>query len=436
MSEASDFLNATAAERGADCEVWENAHETDELVCRDGAVERRVATAATATALTVWKDGTEGYAVHIPGGADASLVDTALAVGRALGSAPPAPAHRTPPPAEPGPGPLADPRLDETVAQRLAKLTADPGDVDVELRARADRSRVLLHRAGGEPLRHTTGTFQLQARITAKGRRVGFIAHQMFGRSADAVLADAEGTELAELTALARVLARDPVPHLSHDDVLLDGRVMVKLFMLAVPAFQLDSVLEGRSPLAGRTGERIGSAGLSLVDDPLAADSPLPTPWDDEGTACRATTLLEDGVLRGFLSSRRTAAEAGTVSTGSGRRGASGEMPTVQPGFLALRPGTPLGDAPRDGRTLLKVVQANGAHTSNVITGDFSIGANAVLVTPDGAQHNAGNITLAGNVFELLTRIDGHDGRPRVNRGHTSFVTSPGVWTSGLTIGR
>ncbi|MFJ5045390.1 metallopeptidase TldD-related protein [Streptomyces sp. NPDC088719] len=434
MSEASDFLNATAADRGADSEVWENAHETDELVCRGGAVERRVSTAATATALTVWQDGCEGYAVHVPGGADASLVDTALAVGRALGSGTPAPARRTGRAEEPRT--LADPRLDEAVARRLAGLTAGASDVDVELRARADRSGVLLHRAGCEPLRHTTGTFQLQARITAKGRRVGFIAHQMFGRSVDAVLKDVEATELDDLTALARVLASEPVPRLTHDDVLLDGRVMAKLFMLAVPAFQLDSVLEGRSPLAGRTGERIGSAGLSLVDDPMAADSPLPVPWDDEGTVCAPTTLLKDGVLRGFLSSRRTAAEAGTVSTGSGRRGSSGEMPTVQPGFLALRPAAVLGDAPLDGRTLLKVVQANGAHTSNVITGDFSIGANAVLVTPDGVQHNAGNITLAGNVFDLLTRIDGHDGRQRLNRGHTSFVASPGVWATGLTVGR
>ncbi|MEV0963201.1 metallopeptidase TldD-related protein [Streptomyces sp. NPDC049910] len=434
MSEASDFLNATAAGRGADSEVWENTHETDELVCREGAVERRVAATTTATALTVWKDGAEGYAVHIPGGADAALVDTALAVGRALGSAAPAPARPTTPAA--GPRLLAQPRLDEAVARRLARLTAGPADVDVELRARADRSRVLLHRAGCEPLRHTTGTVQLQARITAKGPRVGFIAHQMFGRSVDAVLEDAAGAELDDLTALARVLAREPVPRISHDDVLVDGRVMVKLLMLAVPAFQLDSVLEGRSPLAGRTAERIGSAGLSLVDDPTAADSPLPTPWDDEGTACRPTTLLENGVLRGFLSSRRTAARAGTVSTGSGRRGPSGEMPTVQPGFLALRPATSLGDAPLDGRTLLKVVQANGAHTSNAITGDFSIGANAVLLTPDGARHNAGNITLAGNVFRLLARIDGHDGRTRLHRSHTSFIASPGVWTSGLTIGR
>ncbi|MFE5888959.1 metallopeptidase TldD-related protein [Streptomyces sp. NPDC056468] len=434
MSETTDFLNEAAARRGADSEVWENAHETDELVCRDGTVEREVEAATTATALTVWKDGTEGYAVHIPGGPDASLVDTALAVGRALGPAPAPPTPHTPSVA--GPRLPAEPRLDESVARRLAKLTAGPADVDVELRARADRSRVVLHRAGHAPQHHSTGTFQLQARVTARGERVGFIAHQMFGRSVDAVLQHAEGVELDELTSLARVLASEPAPRLSHDDVLVDGRVMAKLFMLAVPAFQLDSVLEGRSPLADRVGERIGAPGLSLVDDPTAADSPLPTPWDDEGTPCRPTTLIADGVLRGFLSSRRTAAEAGTASTGSGRRGPSGEMATVQPGFLALRPATDLGDSPRAGRTLLKVVQANGAHTSNAITGDFSIGANAVLVTPDGGLHNAGNITVAGNVFELLGRIDGHDGQPRLNRSNTSFVATPGVWTSSLTIGR
>ncbi len=110
-------------------------------------------------------------------------------------------------------------------------------------------------------------------------------------------------------------------------------------------------------------------------------------------------------------------------------------MTTVQPGHLVLSHTEDLGTETRPGRTVLHIVQANGAHTSNPITGDFSIGANAVLVSPDGTRRNAGNITLAGNVFDLLRSIDGHDGRVRVNRSNNSFVAGPGVWTRSLTVG-
>ncbi|QSS94817.1 TldD/PmbA family protein [Streptomyces sp. M54] len=434
---ASDALLAEAARHGADAEVWTAWHETDELVCRDGAVERRSEVLSGATALTVWADGNEGYAVrNAPGATDTALVTTALAIGRVLAAGDTAPAPRTDraPRTEP-PAPL--PRIGADATARLRALTegADDGDVEIELRARADRTRVRLHRAGTDPAEYDTGVAQLFARITARGSGTGYIGHQIFGRTMDGVLDAAERTELGELVGLARILTTRPATALDHDDVLVDGRVLCRLLTLVAPAFLLDSVLEGRSPLKDGIGERVASPGVTLVDDPTADDAPLPAPWDGEGTPTGPTVLVEDGVLRGFLSSRRTAAEAGAPATGSAQRGANGEMTTVQPGHLVLSHTEDLGTETRPGRTVLHIVQANGAHTSNPITGDFSIGANAVLVSPDGTRRNAGNITLAGNVFDLLRSIDGHDGRVRVNRSNNSFVAGPGVWTRSLTVG-
>ncbi|MET7570017.1 metallopeptidase TldD-related protein [Streptomyces sp. NPDC005492] len=433
----SDTLIEQAALHGADAEVWTLRRRTEELVCRLGAVERRSEVATGATALTVWLEGTEGYAVqNVPDSRDPALVTAALAVGRALS------ATGTAPPPPPAPGPphripdTPPPRLDTEAAERLRTLSTGDDGLEVELRARADRSRIRLHRAGTPPIGYDTGVVQMHTRITARGDGIGHIGHQSYGRSVPGLLDRLATEELPELIGLARLLATEPVPRLAYDDLLVDGRVLVKLLSLIVPAFQMDSVLEGRSPLADRTGEAVASPGVSLVDDPTAPDSPLPVPWDGEGTACGPTALIEDGTLRGFLSARRTAAEAGTNSTGSGQRGPGGEMVTVQPGCLLLRHTTDLGTEFRPGRTVLHVVQANGAHTSNPITGDFSIGANAVVVGPDGSRGNAGNITLAGNVFELLRNLDGHDGRTRVNRAHDSFVAGPGVWTTSLTTGR
>ncbi|GAA2496123.1 hypothetical protein GCM10010406_35510 [Streptomyces thermolineatus] len=432
---ASEALLAEAARHGADAEVWTAWHETDELVCRAGTVERRSEVSSGATALTVWAEGNEGYAVrNVPGATDPALVTTALEVGRVLaaGNAVPAPradrAPRTPPAAPP-------PRIGADAAERLRALTGGAGDLEVEMRARADRTRVRLHRAGTGPAEYETGVAQLFVRITARGEGTGYIGHQIFDRTVEGLLDRAERTELPGLTTLARVLASRPATALDHDDLLVDGRVLSRLLTLVTPAFLLDSVLEGRSPLKDRVGERVASPGVTLLDDPTSADCPLPTPWDGEGTPTGPTVLVEDGFLRGFLSSRRTAAAAGAPATGSAHRGANGEMPTVQPGHLLLSHTDDLGTEVRPGRTVLHVIQANGAHTSNPITGDFSIGANAVLVAPDGTRRNAGGITLAGNVFELLRSIDGHDGRVRVNRSNNSFTAGPGVWTRSLTVG-
>ncbi|WP_406145197.1 metallopeptidase TldD-related protein [Streptomyces sp. NBC_01012] len=434
MSRASETLVEEAARHGADAEVWTVRQGIDELVSRGGVIERHSEVTTGATAVTVWADGTEGYAVqNTPDSTDTDLVATALGVGRALAT--PAKPPPLPPTAPDVPdGPL--PYLDAVAAERIRRFSEADDDLEVELRVRADRARVRLHRAGAAPARYATGVVQVHARLTARGDGIGYMGHQTYGRTVRDVLDTVEKKELPELRDLARVLAERPVGELAYDDLLVDGRVLVRLLTLVAPAFLLDSVLEGRSPLAGRTGERVAAAGVSLVDDPTADDSPLPVPWDGEGTPCGPTVLVEDGVLCGYLSARRTAAEAGTAGTGSGQRGPSGEMSTVQPGHLRLRHTTDLGTEVRAGRTVLHVVQANGAHTSNPITGDFSIGANAVVVSPDGTRRNAGNITLAGNVFDLLRHIDGHDGRTRVNRSNNAFVAGPGVWTTCLTTGR
>lgn len=452
-----------AARAGADCEVWTTRRVLEEVVCRAGVVERRSDVASGATAVTVWEEDAEGrregYAVQaLPFSADPSIVRTALEVGRALPHKATAPGSAgTGPAGSSGSGtgsagadagasgdaaapvrPACDARLDERLVDIVRKLSESPAHQDVELRAKAERATVHLHPAGAEARQHTTGLFQLQARITttAPSGGVGFISDQTYGTDADALLDQATRQGLPELCDLAGVLAEAPADDVDHDDVLVSGWVMVKLLSLVVPAFLQDTVVEGRSPLGEKVGQQVCARGVDLVDDPFAAAYPLSAPWDDEGTPTRTTELVVDGTLRGFLSHRHSAALAGTHSTGSGRRSAGGEMPRVQPSHLSLRPGPLIGPDPRAGRRLLRIVQANGAHTSNGITGDFSIGANAVLENPDGTRCNAGSITVAGNVFELLGSIEGHDGAVRASRSHTTFVTSPGVWTEAVAIGR
>lgn len=443
MTETSESLITRARELGADAEVWTKSSTLSSLVCRGGVVERRSDELRQATAMTTWRDGQEGYAIHAPL-TGPHLVDQALAVGAALGRSDfIAPALAAGAASRAGAGLFTDavsPAGDTDASSgadlenTLMALSHAFVDAEVELRATTEQFTISSHRSGTLPQSYRARTQTVQARITVHGDRVGYISHE-FHAPTNRDLTTQLHSELHHLVADARTLAESPATEFEFDAVLLHGRIAGSLLELIAPAFQQDTVLEGRSPLEGLVGKSIGESHLRLVDDPLSATAPLSMPWDDEGTEVRRTVLIEDGVLRGFLNSRRTTGGSDGARTGNGWRGPSGEMPTVQYSNLQVEMATSPDLGERRGQVLY-VIQANGAHISNGITGDFSIGANALLLCSDGRRRNVGQISVAGNVFDLFKNITGHDGRVSVGGGGRSFLGAPGLWVDGLVIGR
>jgi len=97
------------------------------------------------------------------------------------------------------------------------------------------------------------------------------------------------------------------------------------------------ALLEERSYFAGRIGERAFDPKLTLVDDPLSETS-LPRTFDFEGTPKQRVPLIEEGVIRGPVWDRATAARAGRASTGHGLPAGTRSFGAV-PTNLALAPG-------------------------------------------------------------------------------------------------
>lgn len=67
------------------------------------------------------------------------------------------------------------------------------------------------------------------------------------------------------------------------------------------------------------TGTRIGSATVTIVDDPTIEHSYGYYPFDDEGVKARRRFLYKEGVINEFLHNRESAAKLGTRSNGSSR---------------------------------------------------------------------------------------------------------------------
>jgi TldD protein len=74
------------------------------------------------------------------------------------------------------------------------------------------------------------------------------------------------------------------------------------------------------SAFAGLMGQRIASPGITVVDDGTLPDRRGSITIDDEGTSSNCTTLIEDGVLVGFMQDRLNARLMGVTPTGNGRR--------------------------------------------------------------------------------------------------------------------
>ncbi|HVY12360.1 MAG TPA: metallopeptidase TldD-related protein, partial [Alphaproteobacteria bacterium] len=77
---------------------------------------------------------------------------------------------------------------------------------------------------------------------------------------------------------------------------------------------------KGTSAFAGLMGSRVAAEGVTVVDDGTIADRRGSLTIDDEGTPTQSTTLIENGILVGFMQDRLNARLMGKKSTGNGRR--------------------------------------------------------------------------------------------------------------------
>jgi PmbA protein len=188
--------------------------------------------------------------------------------------------------------------------------------------------------------------------------------------------------------------------------VVLEPRLAATLIGIAAGTLTGDRMLKGRSPFADRVGEAIASPLLTMVDDPTDPRSFGADAHDGEGLATRRNLLVEDGVLCGFLHDGYTGRRSGTTSTGSAVRGSrSTPAPGVQ--ALAMAPGD------RSPEDLLAEVDVGlfvqsltGLHSGvNPVSGDFSVGADGLMIRNGALAEPVREITLASTLQRLLLGI-------------------------------
>jgi TldD protein len=77
---------------------------------------------------------------------------------------------------------------------------------------------------------------------------------------------------------------------------------------------------KGTSAFTGRIGERVATDQCTVVDDGTLVGRRGSLTIDDEGTPTRCNTLIERGILKGYMLDKQNARLMGKASTGNGRR--------------------------------------------------------------------------------------------------------------------
>jgi PmbA protein len=195
-----------------------------------------------------------------------------------------------------------------------------------------------------------------------------------------------------------------------------------------------DAIWRHASFLAGKLGETIGDASLTIVDDnnmllPSGVGGFGTSPFDGEGLPSRRTVVVEKGILRTYLLNTYAARKLGMRSTHNAARGLAG-TPGIGCGNLYLEPGTHspeeiIGDV----KVGLYVTSLMGFGT-NIVTGDYSRGATGLWIESGQLTHAVEEITIAGNLGEMLRNVTAI-GNDLVFR---SSLASPTIRIDGMTI--
>lgn len=286
----------------------------------------------------------------------------------------------------------ADPRVKAVISDVI-------GEYDVALIARSDG----LLAADVRPLVR----LNIKVIVEQDGRRESGISggggRFDFAHFTDEVLA--KYVDEAVQSALVNLDAR-PAPAGAMTVVLGAGWPGILLHEAIGHGLEGDFNRKGSSAFTGRIGERVASKGVNIVDDGTLPGRRGSLNMDDEGNPAQCTTLIEDGILTGYLQDTLNARLMNVPVTGNGRRQSYKSLPMPRMTNTYMR------DGDADPREIIESVQ-NGLYAVNFSGGQVDITNGAFVFTASQAYmiengritYPVKGATLTGSGPEVLKYV-------------------------------
>ena len=163
---------------------------------------------------------------------------------------------------------------------------------------------------------------------------------------------------------------------------------------------------KGSSAFSGRVGERVAAKGVTVVDDGTIKDRRGSLNVDDEGNRTQCTTLIEDGILKGYIQDAMNARLMKVVPTGNGRRESFAHVP------MPRMTNTYMLNGDKDPAEIIASVKKGlyaknfGGGQVDITSGKFVFSASEAYLIEDGKiTAPVKGATLIGNGPDALTRV-------------------------------
>ncbi len=231
--------------------------------------------------------------------------------------------------------PLLEPNF-ETKVSLLQEIDAYARELDssvhqVSVSLAASHQIIEIMRADGQLVKDTRPLVRLNVSIVAAdGDRLESGSHGIGGRhSFDRIIGELDWKDcVGQALRQAKVnLTAIPAPAGTFDVVLGAGWPGVMLHEAVGHGLEGDFNRKGTSAFAGLMGQQVAAKGVTVVDDGTISERRGSLTIDDEGTPTQCTTLIEDGILVGYMQDRQNARLMGMADTGNGRRQSYAHIP-------------------------------------------------------------------------------------------------------------
>ena len=163
---------------------------------------------------------------------------------------------------------------------------------------------------------------------------------------------------------------------------------------------------KGSSAFSGKIGERVAAPGVTIIDDGTLKDRRGSLNVDDEGTITQSTTLIEDGILVGYMQDKLNARLMGMKPTGNGRRESYAHLPLPRMTNTFMQAGE------KDPEEIISSIDQGlyavnfGGGQVDITSGQFVFSATEAYVIENGKiTYPVKGATLIGNGPEAMQQV-------------------------------
>ncbi len=177
--------------------------------------------------------------------------------------------------------------------------------------------------------------------------------------------------------------------------IIFDKRIAKGILSTFASAISSSAISRGTSFLKDMIGKKIFSDTINIFDKPDIIKGLGSQSFDSEGVKTETLKLVEQGILKHYLIDTYNGKKLNLKS--NGRSGGTSNL-YFDNGKIALK------DLLNSNSKSLYITETIG-HGSNIITGDYSVGATGFLVENGEFKYPINEITIAGNFRDMFQNI-------------------------------